>query len=108
MNRRILLQGAIASAATLSAAGASAAVPDRDLRALKQAVDAGYDGAIRRIQDWIKLPTIAAEKVNIEEGADYFAKLATDAGFGKVRKVRTGLREVQLGFAEFLYELAAT
>jgi acetylornithine deacetylase/succinyl-diaminopimelate desuccinylase-like protein len=90
MNRRILLQGAIASAAVLSAAGAFAAVPDRDLQALKKAVDAGFDGAIRRIQDWIKLPTIAAEKVNIEEGADYFAKLATDAGFGKVRKVRTG------------------
>jgi len=90
MNRRNMIQGAMATAAALSAAGAFAAVPDRNLKALKKAVDAGFDDAIRRIQDWIKLPTIAAEKVNIEEGADYFAKLATDAGFGKVRKVPTG------------------
>lgn len=90
MNRRTLIQGAIAAAAAMSAADAFAAVPGRDLRSLQRAVDAGFDDAIRRIQDWIKLPTIAAEKVNIEQGADYFAQLATDAGFGKVRKVATG------------------
>lgn len=90
MNRRIMIQGTLASAAALSSAGAFAAVSARDRKALEQAVNAGFDSALRRIQDWIRLPTIAAEKVNIEEGADYMAKLATDAGFGKVRKVPTG------------------
>jgi acetylornithine deacetylase/succinyl-diaminopimelate desuccinylase-like protein len=90
MNRRIVIQGALASAAAWSSAGAFAAISDRDRKALKSAVDACFDSAIRRIQDWVRLPTIAAEKVNIEEGADYMAQLATDAGFRKVRKVPTG------------------
>jgi acetylornithine deacetylase/succinyl-diaminopimelate desuccinylase-like protein len=90
MNRRTLIKGALASAAALSAADAFASVPSRDLKSLQRAVDAGFDDAIRRIQDWIKLPTIAAEKLNIEEGADYMARLASEAGFSKVRKVPTG------------------
>ena len=53
MNRRIMIQGTLASAAALSAARAFAAIPDRDLKALKQAVDAGFDSALRRIQEWI-------------------------------------------------------
>ena len=71
MNRRIVIQGALAAAAALSSAGALAALSDRDLKALKGAVDAGFDSALRRIQDWIRLPTIAAEQLNIEQGADY-------------------------------------
>ena len=90
MNRRTLIQGAIATAAALSSVRSFAAVPDRDLKALKQAVDAGFDTALRRIQDWIRLPTIAAEQINIEQGADYMAQLASAAGFKKVRKVPTG------------------
>ena len=90
MNRRIMIQGALASAAALSSARAFAAISDRDVKALKSAVDAGFDGAVRRIQDWIRLPTIAAEQLNIEQGADYMAQLATEAGFRKVRKVPTG------------------
>jgi acetylornithine deacetylase/succinyl-diaminopimelate desuccinylase-like protein len=91
VNRRILIQGAIVSAAALSAARAFPANgPGRELAALKKAVDAGFDDAVRRIQDWIRLPTIAAEKVNIEQGADYMAQLARDAGFRNVRKVPTG------------------
>lgn len=90
MKRRTLIQGAIASAAALSAFDAFAVVPGREHGRLQKAVDGGYDEAVRRIQDWIRLPTIAAEKLNIDEGADYFAKLASDAGFGRVRKVATG------------------
>ena len=61
MNRRILIQGALASAAALSSGGALAAVSGRNLQVLRDAVDAGFDSALRRIQDWIRLPTIAAE-----------------------------------------------
>ena len=43
MNRRIVIQGALASAAALSSAGALAALSDRDLKALKGAVDAGFE-----------------------------------------------------------------
>lgn len=90
MNRRILIQAAIASAAALSSAGAFAAGNAGKLKAVKSAVDAGFDSSLRRIQDWIRLPTVAAEQLNIEQGADYMAQLASDAGFRKVRKVATG------------------
>ena len=90
MKRRTLIEGAIASAAVLSSSGALAAASSRDLSAIKQAVDANYEDSLRRIEDWIRLPTVAAEKLNIEQGADYMAKLASEAGFSKVRKVVTG------------------
>ncbi len=95
MNRRTLITGAIASAATLSFAGAGAsaafgASEPRNMDALRKAVDSGYDDSLLRIQDWMRLPTVAAEQINIEQGADYMVQLATDAGFQKVRKVATG------------------
>nr|MDP8993504.1 M20/M25/M40 family metallo-hydrolase [Pseudomonadota bacterium] len=40
--------------------------------------------------DWIRFPTIAAEGVNLQEGADYMARLASEAGFTRVRKIDTG------------------
>jgi acetylornithine deacetylase/succinyl-diaminopimelate desuccinylase-like protein len=89
MNRRLLIQGALASAALSPIAG-FAASQSSNLTAVKRAVDEGFNDMVRRLQDWIHLPTIAAEKLNIQEGADYMAKLATDAGFRKVRKVATG------------------
>jgi hypothetical protein len=90
MNRRNVIKGAIASAAALSAANAFAAANSSKLKAIKKAVDAGFDSSVQRIQDWVRLPTVAAEQLNIEQGADYMAQLATEAGFSKVRKVATG------------------
>ena len=105
-DRRSVIKGAAASAALL-APGAGLAQrmgrPSRrpgdgaapfgrssDREALAQAVDAGFDESVRRIQQWIALPTIAAERRNIDEGADHMARLATEAGFTGVRKVPTG------------------
>lgn len=90
MDRRTLIKGAIASAATLSSAGAFASVPARELKSIKRAVDAGFEASLRRIEDWIRLPTVAAEQLNIEQGADYMMRLASDAGFKRLRKVATG------------------
>ncbi len=36
---------------------------------------------MKRLQEWIALPSIAAENRNFPAGADYMAKLARDAGF---------------------------
>ena len=71
-------------------APASPRAARRDREALARAVDAGFEELVRRIQQWIALPTIAAEQRNIQEGADYMARLATEAGFTGVRKVPTG------------------
>ncbi len=89
--RRDVLQGAAALAplALLPAAAlAGAATPNRD--ALARAVESQKDDTVARIQDWIGNPTIAAEGLNVEKGADYMAELARDAGFGRVEIVKTG------------------
>jgi acetylornithine deacetylase/succinyl-diaminopimelate desuccinylase-like protein len=90
-DRRTVLKAAAASAAMLAPAAALAqGSRDADRAAIAAAVNAGFEESVRRIQQWIALPTIAAEQRNITEGADYMARLAIEAGFTGVRKVPTG------------------
>jgi len=60
-----------------------------DMAAIRKAAEAGREASIQRIQDWIKLPSIAAENLNMAEGADYMAMLARGAGFQHVEIVPT-------------------
>ncbi|HEX8526319.1 M20/M25/M40 family metallo-hydrolase [Allosphingosinicella sp.] len=91
VDRRTLLAGGAAGAALLAPGAALAQTRRvRDTAAIRRAAEAGYAASIERIQNWIRFPTIAAEGLNIEEGADYMARLATEAGFTRVRKVATG------------------
>ena len=75
-------------ASTLFATAALAETPRRN--ELKAAVAARHDATVKALQDWIKLPTIAAEKRNVNEGAEYMRKLALDAGFQQARIVPSG------------------
>ena len=86
--RRMLLAGAVAGAALAMPAGALAA-GGGDMAALKKAVIAAHDANVQRLRDWIALPTIAAENLNVPEGVAYMAKLASDAGFQHVETVKT-------------------
>ena len=76
-DRRAFMAGAAAGAALLAPGSALAA--SGDMEALRKAVAAGHDAAIKRIQDWIANPTIAAEGRNVPGGAEYMAQLARDA-----------------------------
>ena len=71
----------------------SARTAQRQLRerypAIRKAAEAGRDAAIKRIQDWIALPSIAAENRNMKEGAEYMATLAREAGFDTATIVPT-------------------
>lgn len=60
-----------------------------DYSAIRKAAEAGRDASIKRIQDWIALPSIAAEDLNMQEGAEYMAKLALEAGFDSAEIVPT-------------------
>lgn len=86
-DRRTFLTGAAAGAALLSPAAALAA--QGDMEAIRAAAEREYDASVRRLQAWIRNPTIAAEKLNVEGGADHMMELAREAGFQKVRKVPT-------------------
>jgi acetylornithine deacetylase/succinyl-diaminopimelate desuccinylase-like protein len=78
----------IAAASIMSVSGAAfAATPD--LKAIQGQVTASHDASVKRLKDWIALPSIAAENLNSREGAEYMARLARDAGFQKVEILDT-------------------
>ncbi|WP_369061067.1 M20/M25/M40 family metallo-hydrolase [Caulobacter sp. 73W] len=85
-NRRTLLTGA--AAAGLFTPGLVLA-SSGDIAAIRKAAEAGYDASVKRIQEWIALPSIAAENRDMDKGADYMMALARDAGFQHVEKVPT-------------------
>jgi acetylornithine deacetylase/succinyl-diaminopimelate desuccinylase-like protein len=60
-----------------------------DMEAVRRAAETGKDASIRRLRDWIALPSIAAENRNMAEGAAFMAELARDAGFADVEIVPT-------------------
>ena len=86
-DRRTILKGAAAGAALMAPVAAIA--KPKDDAALRRALAAGHDAAVKRIQDWIANPTIAAEGKNVQGGAEYMAELARDAGFQHVEIVPT-------------------
>ena len=56
---------------------------------------------IKRLQEWIAFPSIAAENRNYPKGAEYMADLARKAGFTDVRLIPTsgkaGVWQAELG-----------
>ncbi|MEP6785070.1 MAG: M20/M25/M40 family metallo-hydrolase [Sphingomonadales bacterium] len=78
--RRDILTSGVIGAGLLAAPGAAFAASG-DMAKLAKAVEAGNEAAIKRIQEWIALPSIAAENRDMQKGAEYMAALAKDAGF---------------------------
>src|SRR4051795_3860789 len=60
-----------------------------DLAPIKAEITKRHDEAVKRLQDWIALPSIAAENRNYPAGAEYMAKLARDAGFQQATVIKT-------------------
>ena len=85
--RRTLLLGGVAAAAVMVAPGVAFAADD--LADVKAALAKNHAVAVKRLQDWIALPSIAAENRAPKEGADHMAQLARDAGFQHVEVVPT-------------------
>src|SRR5215470_11272972 len=52
-------------------------------------IAAQHDATVKMLQDWIALPSIAAEDRNYPAGPEYMAKLAREAGFQRVDLVPT-------------------
>jgi acetylornithine deacetylase/succinyl-diaminopimelate desuccinylase-like protein len=78
-----------ASIILVSLAAAFSVRAAEDLGPIKQEIAKRHDEAVKRLQDWIKLPSIAAENLNSAEGAEYMAKLAKDAGFQQATVIQT-------------------
>ncbi len=60
-----------------------------DFAAIRAEVAKQHDQNVKRLRDWIALPSIAAENLNFPRGAEHMAQLARDAGFQHAMVVET-------------------
>jgi acetylornithine deacetylase/succinyl-diaminopimelate desuccinylase-like protein len=81
-----ILLALVTSIAIREASAAKAADNFADVR---KEITARHEEAVKRLQDWIALPSIAAESLNSAAGAERMAELARDAGFQKVTVIPT-------------------
>jgi acetylornithine deacetylase/succinyl-diaminopimelate desuccinylase-like protein len=87
MNQKTIA-AVIAALATLAAANHSHAAGN-DLSDIRREITKRHSEAVKRLQDWIALPSIAAENRNYPAGAESMAKLARDAGFQQATVINT-------------------
>src|SRR6266850_1094752 len=88
MNRRTFLKGAIAGAAALTSTPRAFSA-DNDLNRIRKEIEKRHDESVRRLQDWIRQPSIAAENRGVSEGCDLTIRLLRDAGFQRAERVPT-------------------
>src|SRR5688500_5333990 len=84
---RLLCTALVASLLAASTIPASAETPNRG--ELAASVKASHAANLKRLQDWIALPTIAAEKVGTPQGAEHMRQLLLEAGFQQAKIVPT-------------------
>jgi acetylornithine deacetylase/succinyl-diaminopimelate desuccinylase-like protein len=68
----------------------NACAVEDDRAAIKVEITKRHDEAVKRLQDWIRQVSIAAENRGYPDGAEYIAKLARDAGFQYATVIDTG------------------
>ncbi|MGD0568432.1 MAG: M20/M25/M40 family metallo-hydrolase [Candidatus Sulfotelmatobacter sp.] len=88
-NRRDFIHGALAGAAFAALPISAFASDDAGIQSVLSQIPKMHDENVKRLQDWIALPSIAAENRNYPQGPDYMAQLARDAGFANVEIVPT-------------------
>jgi len=88
-NRREFLHGALAGVTLASLPIEIFAAPNSDMQAVLSEVPKMHDDNLKRLQEWIALPSVAAMDMNYPQGPDYMAKLAREAGFENVEIIPT-------------------
>jgi len=92
LSRREFVQGTVSSVALAGAPAAvlaAAAGGNADKAAVLARIPTMHAANVKRLQDWIALPSIAAENLNYPQGAQHMMKLAQDAGFTGVKLIPT-------------------
>ena len=89
LNRRRFIHGALAGAALAALPKSAFSADNSDLPSVLSQVPKLHDENVKRLQDWIALPSIAAENHNYPQGPEYMAQLAREAGFGSVEILPT-------------------
>ena len=89
MKRRTFLKGATASAAAFVAWPQQAFSAQKNLEDVRKEIEKRHDESVRRLQEWIRQPSIAAENRGVSEGCDLTIRLLRDAGFDHATRVPT-------------------
>src|ERR1700688_2252251 len=79
---------AVAGAATFAWPHRSSAAA-ADLDAINAEITKRHDESVKRLQTWIRQPSIDAENRGMNEGCDLTMRMLREAGFGQVTKVST-------------------
>jgi len=91
LDRRAFVHGAALGAAALAVPRWTGALPNPgdDLAGVKAEIQKRHDESVKRLQDWIKHPSIAAENRSMNEGCQQMMDLLRDAGFSGITKIPT-------------------
>lgn len=89
LSRREFVQRSAASVAFAAISRTGLAAASDDMQAVLSQVPKLHDENVKRLQEWIALPSIAAENRNFPAGPEHMAKLARDAGFEEVEIIST-------------------
>jgi acetylornithine deacetylase/succinyl-diaminopimelate desuccinylase-like protein len=85
--RRQFIGATATSAAALALTRRSLA--EDPFAAVRAEVEKQHAEGVKRLQDWIRLPSIAAENRSMNEGCARMMELARDAGFQAVKRIDT-------------------
>jgi len=86
--RRTFLQGAAAAAALTAMPRWAQAHPD-DFAAIRAEIEKRHEESVKRLQTWIRQPSIAAENRGMNEGCELMMQMLREAGFSGVKKMPT-------------------
>src|SRR5947199_1281776 len=87
MDRRAFLQDAAAGAVALALPGRTPITHVDDLSPVFAQIEKRHDEAVQRLQEWIRQPSIAAERRGMDEGCELTMRMLKDAGFDQVTKI---------------------
>jgi acetylornithine deacetylase/succinyl-diaminopimelate desuccinylase-like protein len=92
-DRRTFLQGAaataVAGAATLGLPAWARGAVASDIDAIRAEIEKRHDESVKRLQDWIRQPSIAAENRGMNEGCELTMRMLREAGFQQATKIAT-------------------
>jgi len=91
-SRRAFIQGVAATAAVSSAAVSlprSLFAASADMDVVRAEIKKRHDEALKRLQNWIQHPSIAAENRSMNEGCELMMGMLAEAGFSGITKMPT-------------------
>jgi len=88
MNRRDFVKTAALGAATFTMPPLTLA-EDPELQPIWAQIEKRHDETVKGLQNWIRLPSIAAENRGMAEGCEMMMQMLREAGFTQVTKIPT-------------------